>query len=98
MFKNMKPLPKMILIGLFVGGAVFGYTKFAPKTTEAPVEAVQVEAVQVEAVAERAEPSAIAPSAQVQAASAQQSIPQPVNSPTAQSAGLDALLNLGTKK
>lgn len=93
MFKNMKPLPKMILIGLFVGGAVFGYTKFAPKTTEAPVEAVQVEAV-----AERAEPSAIAPSAQVQAASAQQSIPQPVNSPTAQSAGLDALLNLGTKK
>lgn len=93
MFKNMKPLPKMILIGLFVGGAVFGYTKFAPKPTEVPVEAVQVEAV-----AERAEPSAIAPSAQVQAAPAPQSIPQPVNSPVAQSAGLDALLNLGAKK
>lgn len=98
MFKNMKPLPKMILIGLVVGGAVFGYSKFVPKS----VELAQAEATQTEAVAERADLKPVQePLAQVSqpAPSAPtQTIPQPVNSPTSQSAGLDALLNLGTKK
>lgn len=93
MFKNMKPLPKMILIGLVVGGAVFGYSKFVPKPSEAIVEAVQVEAV-----AERAEPIVVAPVVQASTEPSTQTTQQPVNSPVAQSAGLDALLNLGTKK
>lgn len=96
MFKNMKPLPKMILIAAFVGGAVFGYSKFAPK----PTEPVAAEVDQVESVAETLKPptaqaSQVAPAPAEPAA---QTIPQPVNSPVAQSAGLDALLNLGTKK
>ena len=99
MFKNMKPLPKMILIAAFVGGAVFGYSKFGPKPTEPAVAEVD----QVETVAERAEtlkpPTAQASQvAPAPATPTTQTIPQPVNSPVAQSAGLDALLNLGTKK
>lgn len=103
MFKNMKPLPKMILIGLFVGGAVFGYTKFVPKTTEVPVEAAQVEAVAERAVPTPVEApvvpaSQVAPVVQAPAEAVTPTVPQPVNSPVAQSAGLDALLNLGAKK
>lgn len=102
MFKNMKPLPKMILIAAFVGGAVFGYSKFGQKPTEIP----GVEAVQVEAVVERQE---MKPLPQHVAASQPNEVntvlppvvhgvPQPVDSPLTQSAGIEALLKLEAKK
>jgi hypothetical protein len=86
MFKNMKPLPKALIIAAIVGLPIGAYVKFAPKSAPAPV----VEAVAPVAVpAESAQPVAVAPAQVAPAPIAQAPAPRPA---PANDAGLNNLL------
>lgn len=90
MLKNMKALPKAIIIGMLVALPIVAYVKFAPKSdpkVEAPTVVLQQVPVESEAVkraAERIE-------APVQEAPKTSNV-------TSGDAGMSALLQAGQKK
>jgi hypothetical protein len=87
MFKNMKPLPKALIIAAIVGLPIGAYMKFAPKSAPAPVvEAVAPTAVPAEASTPVAT-TAPAPVAPVPVTPAPAPRPAPAND-----AGLNNLL------
>lgn len=54
MFKNMKPLPKALVIGLPIALAVWAYVQFAPKKVPGPVAApVEITAVPAQDLTDR---------------------------------------------
>ena len=81
MFRNMKPLPKAILIGIVIALPIWAYTKFGPKPEDKPI-------VVQEQVKE--EPVVVAPTVQ------EDNQPK-VGSVTSGAAGLDAVLKAGKK-
>jgi hypothetical protein len=87
MFKNMKPLPKALIIAAIVGLPIGAYVKFAPSKPPVPpaVEAVAPTAVP----AESAQPVAVAPVTVTPAPVAQVPAPRPA---PANDAGLNNLL------
>jgi hypothetical protein len=100
MFTNMKPLPKMLIIGAIAAGAVFGATKLvATHKANAALHAAEVQ--QVEPVPVPAE-AAAAPAQQVEPPKTADNTPidEPETPPTVTSgdAGMKALLAKGKKQ
>lgn len=98
MFKDMKPLPKAIMIAVPIALAVWAYTAYGPKDKPVPVQApVEITVVPAESEAvKRAEvlisqPKAEAPQAEPQAQEA------PQGNVSSGAAGMAALLKAGKK-
>ena len=101
MFKDMKPLPKAILIAVPIALAVWAYTAYGPKDKPAPVQApVEITVVPAESEAvKRAEalisqPKAEAPQAPQPEPQAQEA---PQGNVSSGAAGMAALLKAGKK-
>lgn len=99
MFKNMKPLPKALLIAIIVGAPIAAYVKFAPSKPAAPVVSpIAPVAVPAEAASPVASVQAEAPVAPaVPAAPAPVSQPSGLTPASGQDAGIAAVLKAGKK-